>query len=108
MGWESFCFLRNLLYLISRRDIFDCVKISEHFKFLKVLKIADLIDFPLHFLYKRKGKSSKSIQQLSGDHPGYQSKRTFFCEKKFFLFERKGFGRGDEFSPFLGQLGTQF
>ena len=35
-------------------------------------------------------------------------KRTFFAKKKFFLFERKGFGRGDEFSPFLGQLGTQF
>ena len=30
-----------------------------------------------------------------------------FLEKNFFLFERKGFGRGDEFSSFLGQLGTQ-
>ena len=36
------------------------MKISEHSKILKILKIADLIDFPLHFLYKRKGKSSKS------------------------------------------------
>ena len=48
----------------------------------------------------------KSIyQQLSGVRSG---KGLFRGKKNFFLFERKRFGRGGEFSSFLDELGLQF
>ena len=42
-----------------------------------------------------------------GSSSRISSEKDFFLEKKLFWFERKGFGRGGEFSSFLGQLGTQ-
>ena len=65
--------------LISHRGIFDCVKISEHSTFLKILKITDLIDFPLHL--------------VRGNYWGTDSlgirKESHFFRKHFFITELK-------------------